>query len=136
MVTSGSRSRSKRTSVSKRSKKTARTFMRSERLAACISLVEPVPVPDRLLAEFPAEVHLAALPHVGEIHQPLLEVLRDASQPGDGVEPGPHPLDQPLAALLVRDPDVAIEGGAARQRDPLLRRRHPLLYCHRCSPSA
>src|SRR3989442_15770101 len=122
MVTSGSRSRSKRTSVSKRSKKTARTFMRSERLAACISLVEPVPVPDRLLAEFPAEVHLTALAHVGKIHQPLLEVLRDTAQPGDGVEPGPHALDQPLAAALVGDPGVAIERRAARHRDPLLLR--------------
>ncbi len=52
----GSRSRSKRTSVSKRSKSTAR-YGRSQRLPRGVALVQPVPVRDRALAMLPAEVH-------------------------------------------------------------------------------
>src|SRR5204863_6348136 len=81
---------------------------------------------DLPLAVLPAQVDLPAVTQVREVHEAEPEVLRDAAELRDPLEPVLHPPRQLLDALGVGAPPSPVEDPPAGQRDPLPLRPEPL----------
>src|SRR2546425_11874117 len=92
----------------------------SERLPPRVPLVEAVPVTDLAFTVLPAEVDLATVAQVREVHQAEPQVLRPAAELHDLLERLAHPFGQLLDPPSVRAPLRPVHDATAGQRDPRL----------------
>jgi hypothetical protein len=79
-----------------------------------------VPVTDARLAVPPAEVHHPALTPVRKVHQPHLDVLGDAAEGLDGLQPVLHQRRAPLESFAGRSPGGPVDDAATGHRDALV----------------
>src|SRR5262249_18611579 len=109
-----------------RTGRTGSRRMASEWLSPGVAFVEAVPVTDRALAVFPAEVDLAPIAKVREVDEPKAQILGRAAELDDLAEPLLHLGGQALDALEAGAPGSPIDDAAAGQGDPLLLGPQPL----------